>query len=467
MLWGFSEALDFFEEYQKHVEKVKNGDGAPAAAEVNILLFGSCDPRHIIKSMAKVYRHRTKLNFFVLEGCSAMLARQILLMSIALEPSHLLTLPSRVHLFMDVYGNSLLRSTSIGYIESKVMHLTKCVTDLEFNAQMQPIFNLSKLKFVERDLIENALSFWREKESNQYDISGCWKRRVRQHLLERFDSRYGIYDWDHQMRLKDNGAHQICSQEYKHWRETGVAFTFPEYRQSHANKTFAMQPTVKPNAGGYLGDIAIGPFCAFGLACSDSSLLKSNHGQNEYRATDITERNLFELFYEIQECKPPTPDVFSPMHRLGMTKIDTGKIFALTSTECDGKDFKKFHEPLIPMEQQVQVTFLSTMSDAQPLIEGTKFSKFFDIVFVGRNYFPMIKKDFSKSFATNALVMFETAQLSAQRTPEISEFLEKIRDMAKEMELKAVSNFNINLPLQVARFSNADLLKDEEETEIN
>lgn len=452
MLWGFSEALDLYEEYRKHVQIAKNDD-VETVTEVNILLFGSSDPRHIIKSMAKTYQHRIKLNFFVLEGCAALLARQILLISIALEPPHLLTLPARTHLFLDLYGNTLIRSTSIGYIESKAKHLIKCVTDLEFNKQMQPIFELSHLKFVERDHVESVLSFWREKETNVYDICGCWMQRLRQILRDRFDSRHGVYDWDHQMRLKDNGAHQICSQEYKHWRETGVAFTFPEYRQSQANKTFAMQPSNKLNAGGYLGDITIGPFCAFGLTCSDQSLLKSNHGQNEYRATDISERNLFELFYEIQERRPPNSDAFT-LHRLGMTKIDTGRTLAIERTELNDEDLKKFHEPLLPMEQ-VQVTFLS-VSDVQPLIEGVKFNEFFDIVFIGRNYFPMIKKDFAKMFASNALVLFETAQLSVQRKPQISEFLMKIRDTAKEMNLKAISNFNINLPIPVARFLKMD-----------
>lgn len=448
MLWGFSEALDLYEEYKKYVTCLKN-DG-DQVTEVNILLFGSSDPRHIIKSMAKIYSHRIKLNFYVLEGCAALLARQMLLITIALEPPHLMTLPARTHLFLDVYGNSLLRSTSMGYIDSKANHLIKCITDLDFNMQMQPIFDLSHLKFVERDHMENALNFWREKKKNFYDISSIWMDCVRQNLRDRYDSRHGAYDWDHQMRLKDNGAQQICSQEYKHWRDSGVAFTFPEYRQSQPNKTFALQPSNRVNAGGYMGDITIGPFCTFGLSCSDQKLLKSHHGQNEYRATDITERNLFELLYEIQECKSPDPNDYS-LHRLGMTKIDTGKTLTATPiVEGNENVFREFHEPLLPMEQ-VQITFLS-MSDAQALINGTKFNEFFDIVFVGRNYFPMLEKDFANIFASNALVLFETLQFSIQRKPQISEFLMKIRTTASEMNLNAISNFNINLPLSVARF---------------
>ncbi|XP_055317736.1 dynein axonemal assembly factor 3 homolog [Sitodiplosis mosellana] len=450
MLWGFSEALDFYEEYTKNVTI----DTEPPS-QLNILLFGSSDPRHIIKTLAKSYKHGTKLHFYVLEGCPALVARQIILLSITLEPSHLLTLPHRTHLFMDIYGNTLIRSTSMGYMESKVNHLIKCVTDLEFNVKMQPIFDLTHLKFIERDCLESVFSFWRERDTNPFDIRTCWIQRLRQTHRDRFDARQGAYDWDHQMRLKDNGAHQICSQEYKHWRETGVAFTFPEYRQSHANKTFALQPS-KANAGDYVGDTTIGPFCGFGLSCHDQKLLKSNYGQNEYRATDISESNLIELFYEIQERTPPNPDTLA-LHKLGMTKIDTGKSFGgatadKTATQFNEKtDLKKFNEPLMSTNQ-VTVSFLP-MSDAQSLVDGNKFIKKFDAVFVGRNYFPIVKKDFSNVFQSNALILFETAQMSTQRKPEIAEFLMKIRDMAKTMNLTPITNFNINLPLAVAKFS--------------
>lgn len=446
MLWGFSEALDLNEEYEKYV---KNEENLPT--ELNILLFGSADPRHIIKTLARLYKHndKTKVHFYVLEGCPALIARQMMLLSIALEPSNLLTLKTRTHLFMDIYGNTLIRSSSMGYINSKSNHLIKCVTDLNFNEKIQPIFDLSHLKFVERDCLEMALSFWREKEKNIFDLSGSWMECLRQQLGDRFDSREGAYDWDHQMRLKDNGAQQICSQEYKHWRETGIAFTFPEYRQSHVNKTFALQPS-KSNAGGYLGDITTGPFCNFGLTCSDQKMLKSNHGQNEYRATDITERNLFELLYEIQESKQPDSESLA-MHKLGMTTIVTGKMFNSNQQEFSDEDLKKFNEPLIQIDQ-CKISFLS-MNDAQALVDGKKFNKKFDIIFIGRNYFPIIKKDLSSTFNKNALIIFETAQLSTQRKPKIGEFLQKIKDMAKEMNLKAVTNFHINLPLPLAKFT--------------
>lgn len=449
MFWGFSEAIDLYEEYEKYVI---NGEKKETESEVNILLFGSSDPRHIINSLAKSYRHKVKLHFFVLEGSAALIARTIILLSIALEPVDLVTLTAKTHLFMDIFGNSLLRSTSIGYIHSKANHLIKCITDLSFNEQMQPIFDLSRLKYIERDLLENVLSSWSEKVSNDFDISNCWMQRLRHSLKERFDSRQGVFDWDHQMRLKDNGAQQICSQEYKHWRETGVAFTFPEYRQSHTNKTLAMK-MANNQPYTYVGDMAVGPFCTFGLSCSDKNLLKSNHGQNIYRATDICERNIYDLFYEIHEQKECSIDQFN-LHRLGMTTIDNGKKLDTKRIEPVEMELKQFNQPLISTPF-IQVSFLS-ISDAQALVDGNKCPKFFDIIFVGRNYFPILKTEFAQIFNANALVLFETAQFSVQRKPEISERLMKIRNMAKNMNLKPISNFNINTPLSIATFLNME-----------
>lgn len=327
----------------------------------------------------------------------------------------------------------------------------KCVTDLEFNMQIQPVFDLSHLKYIERDCLDVILNFWRDKETNRFDIGTYWMQRNRKYLGERYDSRQGAYDWDQQMRLKEYGAQQICTQEYRHWRETGIAFTFPEYRQMHPNKTFAVE---KPNCrygDCFLGDITTGPFCAFGLSCPDIKLLKSNYGQNEYRATDITERNLYELFYEIEEQKPfETENASFSTHKLGACKLDNGKLFDYKPTESVSIDLKKFNQPLIPMEQ-IQIIYLP-VTDAKTLSTNTKFENFFNVAFIGRQYTHLIESGFQNIFAENAVILFETAQLSVQRKEEIATFLKKIRDIADQMNLKSMNNFHINLPLHVVKF---------------
>lgn len=444
MFWGFSEAIDFYQEYRN----CNKSEDEPKAI-LNILLFGCCDPRHIIKTIAKSYLHNTKINFYVFEGCPALLARNVILTTIALEPPSLLSLLAKTHLFMDIYANTQIRISSVGYIESKATHFINCVTDLEFNKRMQPIFVFNQLKYIERDCLENIFNFWRENGKNGFDVNSLWTQRMKQHLSFRYDSRFGAFDWDLNMRLKDYGAQQICPQEYRHWRETGIGLTFPEYRQSCPNRTFAIENPKKLSTDKFIGDTLVGPFCTFGLNCSDAKMLKSSHGQNLFRATDVIERNVFELFYEIEERKPLDSTLFSE-HRLGAAVLDLESNVKSEPSDLGDLKTKKIDEPLIIVDQ-VRVFYLS-VNEMQNIVDGKKFCQFFDGIFIGREYFKLVKKDFSKLFAPNAILLFETLQLSTQRKDDIAEFLKKIRCLATEMELHPLTNFNINVPLPIARY---------------
>ncbi|TMW44671.1 hypothetical protein DOY81_010248 [Sarcophaga bullata] len=50
---------------------------------------------------------------------------------------------------------------------------------------------------------------------------------------------------------------------------------------------------------GYIGDIQTGPFAAYGLRSNDEKMHKCVHGENDFRSTDVTERNLLEFLYEL------------------------------------------------------------------------------------------------------------------------------------------------------------------------
>lgn len=449
MFWGFSDALDLYGEYMEIVCPKE------PPKKLNILLIGSGDPRHIIKSIAKSFHHNATLNCYVIEGCPALIARHMLLTTIALEPSESMSLRGKAQLFMDLFGNTLLRASSAGYLSSKALHLINCIT--QSDDRTLPIFDISQLKYLERDILVKIFNFWREKDENRFDIDAHWKRRLVQHLGQRYDARKGAFDWDLEMRLKENGASQICSQEYRHWRETGIAFTFPEFRQSHPNKTLALETCNRNDRtyGGYAGDIEIGPFCAFALTCPDERMLRSHYGTNEFRATDITERNLLDLFYEIEHRQPYPVDAYN-VHKLGSTIVDMGKPFKYTPNASNEAELKQFDRDLLNVEGRLNVVYLST-NDAQAIIEGKKGTQQYDLVFVGRKYFPLLQASFASLLVKpGAAVLFETAQPSVERKPETSSFLMKIRQLAKGANLDAVSNFNINLPLSIAKFKTVD-----------
>lgn len=229
MFWGFSEALDLFDEYLNIAkEHCYNAEmqGVPidtqipetkAQMEINILLIGPSDPRHIIKTMAKMYKHKANgvtpiLNFYIIDGCIEILARNIALLSIALEDQDSLNLHSKTHLFMDVYGNTLMRASSYQYLVGKTKALLKIVTDDMWLEKLAPMLNIEGLKYRERDGLENALTFWLPREGHVFQIQQYWSARLRNHLGTRYDYREGQFDWDLNMVLKERKCKQICSQ---------------------------------------------------------------------------------------------------------------------------------------------------------------------------------------------------------------------------------------------------------------
>lgn len=234
MFWGLSEGIDLFDEYLNilKVQEERNPQsytqdndtvdaqgtqGSTNENEVNILLFGSNDPRHLIKTMAKLYTHRAKgvttsINFYVLDGCVEIVARNIALLGIALENPNVVNVHSKTHLFMDIYGNSLIRAFSQQYMVAKTKSLLQIITDNDCLQRLAPFLSIENLKYRERDGLEDTLNFWLPKEDHTFNINQYWSNRVRQNLGTRYDYREGQFDWDLNMVLKDRGASQICSQ---------------------------------------------------------------------------------------------------------------------------------------------------------------------------------------------------------------------------------------------------------------
>ncbi|KAL9919247.1 dynein axonemal assembly factor 3 [Glossina fuscipes fuscipes] len=452
MFWGLSAALDLFEEYlnmskrsEESCEEEKPNE-EPKIVQINILLFGSNDPRHVIKTMAKMYAHKAKgttpiINFYVVDGCIETIARHIALLGIALESPESMNLRGKVHLFMDVYGNSLLRASSYQYLVGKAKSLFKMLTDDECRERMTPFLNFENLKYRERDGLENAFRFWLPKEGHIFHIQEYWAARLRKLMGVRYDHRDGAFDWDLNMVLKDREGQQICSQEYRHWRETGIAFTYPEYEYSKPNKTLAVglvRNGDKYIHRGYVGDMQTGPFSAFGLLSADERLLQSAHGQNDYRSTDVTERNLLELFHELS-TETPYEHNLKDSRRYGSVKLLMGK--TLLYNECDIDAMHDYDKPWIHIEG-INIRFLSS-EDVFKLRNGDEFwSNHFDVAFVGYNYFAFLKDSFIKVLKKKCLLILETKLMTTARNEDIKLFEEKLMNYAKVNNFTGVINYS-------------------------
>uniref|UniRef100_A0A182TKG3 Dynein assembly factor 3, axonemal homolog n=1 Tax=Anopheles melas TaxID=34690 RepID=A0A182TKG3_9DIPT len=452
MFWGFCEALNFIQQYQK---KLSADESLPES--LNILLFGSGDPRHILATASQLFLHPgLKVNVYLAEGCIELLARHMVLLAVAFEDPELLSLKGKTHLFMDLFGNNLIRPFSSAYLSSKAKELTDIITDAEYAQRQAPMFNYETLRYKERDQLENVFRFWTNAPEHVFNIARYWEDRLRVQLGERYDHRNGAFDWDLQMRLRENGAKQVCPQEYKHWRETGIAFTFPEYEQSDPNKTFAVG-LVRNGKGflhrGSVGDNMTGPYIAFGHKCAEERLSRSKHGVNDFRSTDVTERNVLQIVYEIQNRKPYCFDP-KDIHQYGAHQLDAGKNLNKHEARTESADAIHYNKPLLRCEN-LTIHFLS-VEDVLRMHEMERFAGKFDVVFVASNYLGLVKDGFNRTWKENCLVCFETRQLTVFSKEEIKEHTDKIKAFAQKESLAAATNFSINKNHSILLYKRAD-----------
>jgi dynein assembly factor 3 len=139
MWWGYSPALDLRHEWEQC--ECNNSENLK---ELNVLLVGAADGRHILKTLAQTYRHENKqrTNFYVHESSLDSVARQVMLLTIALEPEEELGLQEKTCLFLELYGNSLVSPTTANFIARKSAQLVHMVTDLDFQVRLRIIIYL-------------------------------------------------------------------------------------------------------------------------------------------------------------------------------------------------------------------------------------------------------------------------------------------------------------------------------------
>ncbi|XP_065650181.1 dynein axonemal assembly factor 3 [Hydra vulgaris] len=290
--WGFSPAENFVE----IIEESKNQDSKNFRNELNILTIGGGDGRHILKTVSHFKNKNQHLNIYVAENNLELIARQILFFYLAIDKVH--GLQEKVFIYLDLFGNTLLRKVTEEYLHEASFNIIKLLT----SSSQNKFFDFSLLKFKERDVLEGIFKFWSIKE-DILDLPKCWDYRLRQHLGVRYDARENVFDWDYSMYLKDV-APVVNWHEYKKWRETGLAFDFCDSTCMNSNKTLVSGLIFKKDGErigkrGYWGDMIVSPYITFGVECDSKDLMAKNNNQHIHSSTDICKNNVTSFFHEI------------------------------------------------------------------------------------------------------------------------------------------------------------------------
>ncbi|CAK9817991.1 Dynein axonemal assembly factor 3 [Anthophora quadrimaculata] len=292
MWWGYSPALDIQSEVNKY------GINCPDE-RLEVLIVGASDARHILKTLASSYLYHDRIIIYnVIELTLEQVARSILLLNTCLETN--LGLQEATRYYLEIFGNTLVRPTTAKYLIKCSNHLAYITT----NTSDCPWLSLEKFKHKDRDRLEAIFKFWARATCENIPIVEYWDQRVRKSLKTRYDYREGVFDWDYHMVLKSRGISNLTLQEYRFWRNNGIAFTWIEGESVRSNPTL-LNNIIQHGPGfihySYLGDITNGPFFAWAL--------QETKDNRMYRAADVAEQEVMCSIYEIRTKQPIRKDL--------------------------------------------------------------------------------------------------------------------------------------------------------------
>ncbi|XP_057337778.1 dynein axonemal assembly factor 3 homolog [Microplitis mediator] len=428
-MWGHSPPLDF--QNENYIKK-NSDDNEP----LEILTVGSKDPRHIIKTLASSsVNPRQFINFHVVESSLEPIARSILLLHICLQKDLGLQVASRYYL--EVLGNTLLTPATAKYLTKTIYQLISVITQ----TTPCPWISIETLKYKDKDLIEAIFKFWVRAICEGVPVVKYWDQRIRKLLGTRYDYRDGAFDWDFHMILKEKNIPHLTAQEYRFWRNNGIAFTWLETEPARSNPTLISNVTPYKQGfihSAYAGDITNGPYLTFDAEEADD--------KKKLRATDAAEGQIIKLFYQIR-MQELCPDDIIAAHR------DKSVLNGTLVTEM----------PDIDIEQESWVVKKSDKSEFSSWIDvpqakviyhsASSFIKYknkrewldkFDVVFVAHNMINHLE-NIKPLMKENGVLIVESRRFLVEaRKKELEEFANELKKIADEIGIKLLEPFNPN-----------------------
>ena len=326
------------------------------------------------------------------------------------------------------------------------------------------MFDLTQLKYKERDFLEGILKFWRNKDNKvAFDILKCWDLRQRQLLGVRYDSKLNCFDWDYNMSLIERGGAIVHLKQYKDWRNDGRAFTIREATYDVPNRTLASGILFKHEGEryprrGYWGDMCVSPYIPFGLECEEKKFFKKANNQQTHTAEQVSEFNMNAMLHEIlnktkyslPKKEEKTEDSKDKPDEATIEEIIEDNINEKIKEKCTISDDSEHKEEETPEGDQeenstakedkshewlplegVSVTFLP-LGCTIDLAKKAKYKKLFNIAFFSNSMVHHLKPEVSDMFADKCSVVLETALFMLQlKKEQVQEFCKKITSLAE------------------------------------
>ncbi|XP_051737433.1 dynein axonemal assembly factor 3-like isoform X1 [Ctenopharyngodon idella] len=431
--WGFGPARDL----------LSSENTVRSHGELNVLLVGSGDPRHILKTITGL-RDSDTLHVWVIENSMEVVARQLLLLYLSLLTPENISIHKKTEVFLEVFGNSEIRKETEETLKHAAAQLSLSITNtLSSDSHTHPCLDTSLLKFKERDELVRIFKLWERPPSVPASVRKVWDARVRQHLGTRYDSRQGCFDWDLTMKLHQRGCGVISKHQYVKWRETGVAFEMREGLYQSANQSL-LSTRVFNHRGdrvavrGYWGDIISSPYLSFGIETENKDLLKTQNNQHIKTAQDISEVNVLALF----ECLATrgssllNEDVPNPSSSCCQS---TDSLITEEKIQNDPPSSQTHTEP----EQQTQeldllnvsgvkVSFLSPDSLTKLSLKN-KYRNLFNSIFCSASMVHQLDSSLREITAPDAALVIELANFLLDLSKEqASGFADRVKEIAEE-----------------------------------
>jgi len=410
--WGYTPAVDFF----AHNRGVFN-----SSPEINVLLSGCSDSRHFLLSMCNQLSKiptdsKQKINIYVNELDKELLCRFLLQLTILNE--HEFTTRERMELFLDTYGNTLIRQKSQNYLDHIIKEFGHLITqDPKCKASIRKIIDISLLKFKERDEIDDIFKSWHSKIP--FDIEKYRDQRLRYHYKDRYDYRLNLIDWDYNNDVV-NFSPLIHVVHYKRFRQLGLAFETRLATYNIPNRTLSSYAKGKKKGTGdsclvrgYWGDIIISPFYSFGAEVDThpekEKFYEKGVMQYKFNSVIVTEFNIQHFIHKFEkledyhypfekfeaELREEQKRMMSPPEEKKEQKVegepssedekgDPSTQDEKSSIASDNEE-QKFQVATELLEGLKRLNLkIYLMSEELPaIIPKSRFSKFFDVAVIG------------------------------------------------------------------------------------